>query len=146
LANTHATSIAKIDGIKGRQGMSTVELKRIRLTLARTKAFPEGSARHGYEFVAPLDATGHIDPQAWKLAREQCHVRRFWGDEQDDIGHLVHRPGGSWAFHYDMAGDEDDEAGYRFGSHTFNMGDYVSIKDEDGDLHTFQVVAVTRAA
>ena len=126
--------------------MSTGDLKRIRLTLARTKAFPDGSARHGYEFVAPLDATGHIDATAWKGVRDQCHVRRFWGDEQDDIGHLVHRPGGSWAFHYDVAGDEDDEAGYRFGAHTFNVGDYVSIKDEDGDLHTFQVVVVTRAA
>ena len=126
--------------------MSTVELKRIRMTLARTKAFPEGSTRHGYEFVAPLDATGHIDAAAWKSVREMCNVRRFWGGEPDDIGHLVHRRGGSWAFHYDVAGDEDDEAGYRFGAHTFNMGDYVSIKDEDGDLHTLQVVAVTRAA
>jgi hypothetical protein len=126
--------------------MSTIELKRIRLTMARTKAFPEGSQRHGYEFVAPLDATGHIDAVAWKTVRDQCHVRRFWGDEADDIGHLVHRPGGSWAFHYDVAGDEDDEAGYRFGAHTFNVGDYVSIKDEDGELHTFQVVAVSRAS
>lgn len=125
--------------------MSAAELKRIRLTMARTKAYPEGSPRHGYEFVAPLDATGHIDAVAWKAVRDQCHVRRFWGDEADDIGHLVHRAGGSWAFHYDVAGDEDDEAGYRFGAHTFNMGDYVSIKDEDGELHTFQVVAVTRA-
>src|SRR5262245_42505775 len=30
------------------------ELKRIRLNLARSKEFPAGSARHGYEFVAPL--------------------------------------------------------------------------------------------
>jgi len=36
-------------------------LKRIRLNLARSKEFPNGSARHGYEFVAPLDDTGHID-------------------------------------------------------------------------------------
>jgi hypothetical protein len=31
------------------------EFKRIRLELARSKEFPEGSATHGYEFVAPLD-------------------------------------------------------------------------------------------
>jgi hypothetical protein len=41
------------------------ELKRIRLNLARSKEFPSGSERHGYEFVAPLDARGHIDPQLW---------------------------------------------------------------------------------
>ena len=35
--------------------------KRIRLHLARSKEFPAGSAQHGYEFVAPLDAKSHID-------------------------------------------------------------------------------------
>ena len=64
------------------------------------------------------------------------------GDEVEEIGHLIHRPGGSWAFHYDIDGDDDDEAGYRFGTHAFTPGEYVSIKDEDGDLHTFQVVTV----
>ncbi|WP_298966618.1 hypothetical protein [uncultured Roseibium sp.] len=117
-------------------------LKKIRLNLARTKEFPQGSARHGYEFTAPLDGTGHIDAALWKKERDHCRVRRFWGDEQEDIGHLIHRPGGSWAFHYDIDGDDDDEAGYRFGAHAFNPGEYVSIKDEDGELHTFQVVTV----
>ena len=120
----------------------SVDLKLIRLNLARTKEFPGGSARHGYEFTAPLDADGHIDAAAWKKLREKCRVRRFWADEEEDIGHLMHRPGGSWAFHYDIGGDEDDEAGYRFGSHAFNVGEYVSIRDEDGELHTFQVVPV----
>lgn len=117
-------------------------LKKIRLNLARTKEFPQGSAHHGYEFTAPLDETGHIDAAIWKKERDHCRVRRFWGDEEEEIGHLIHRPGGSWAFHYDIDGDDDDEAGYRFGTHAFNPGEYVSIKDEDGDLHTFQVVTV----
>jgi len=30
-------------------------LKRIRLELARSKEFPDGSTAHGYEFVAPVD-------------------------------------------------------------------------------------------
>ncbi|WP_422040040.1 hypothetical protein [Roseibium sp.] len=117
-------------------------LRKIRLNLARTRDFPQGSARHGYEFTAPLDETGHIDATLWKKERDHCRVRRFWGAEEEEIGHLIHRPGGSWAFHYDIDGDDDDEAGYRFGAHTFNPGEYVSIKDEDGDMHTFQVVTV----
>ncbi|NRG19911.1 hypothetical protein HPQ64_19630 [Rhizobiales bacterium] len=117
-------------------------LKKIRLNLARTKEYPNGSAHHGYEFLAPLDADDHIDATQWKMHRKNCRVRRFWGDEEEDIGHLMHRPGGSWAFHYDIDGDEDDEAGYRFGSHAFRPGEYVSIRDEDGDLHTFVVVTV----
>ena len=122
--------------------MPATGLKKIRLNLARTKEFPTGSARHGYEFVAPLAGDGHIDAEAWKKVRERCRVRRFWGGEAEDIGHLVHRPGGSWAFRYDITGEDDDEAGYRFGGHPFVVGEYVSIKDEDGELHTFQVATV----
>lgn len=125
--------------------MTASGLKKIRLNLARTKEHPMGSARHGYEFFAPLDAEGRIDPDAWRRLREKCRVRRFWGGEEEDVGHLVHRPGGSWAFRYDIAGDEDDEAGYRFGAHPFRVGEYVSIKDEDGDLNTFTVVTVLEA-
>ncbi|MCC2113014.1 MAG: hypothetical protein KDJ16_13355 [Hyphomicrobiales bacterium] len=117
-------------------------LKRVRLNLARTKEFPNGSPDHGYEFIAPLDADGHIDAVLWKKYREQCRVRRFWSGEEDEIGHLVHKQGGSWAFHYDIEGDDDDEAGYKFGEHAFQPGEYVSIRDEDGDLHTFQVVSI----
>src|ERR1700730_4407563 len=80
-------------------------LKRIRLNLARSKEFPEGSARRGYEFVAPLDAAGHIDSALWQEYREHCRVHRFWDGEQDENGRLVHKPGGSehalWVFHYE---------------------------------------------
>jgi hypothetical protein len=124
------------------------ELKRIRLNLARSKDFPAGSARHGYEFVAPLDAKGHIDAGLWRTHRDHCGVRRFWGNEEE-IGKLVHKPGGNehsrWVFDYDESADEDDEAGYRFASHAFVPGEYVSIRDEDGDMHTFQVVSVEPA-
>jgi len=124
------------------------ELKRIRLNLARSKEFPTGSSRHGYEFVAPLDATGHIDLVLWRANREHCGVRRFWGDEEE-FGKLVHKPGGNehsrWVFDYDETADEDDEAGYRFASHAFVPGEYVSIRDEDGEMHTFQVISVEPA-
>ncbi len=124
-------------------------LKRIRLNLARSKEFPSGSARHGYEFVAPLDQNGHIDAETWQKYREHCGVRRFWVGEDDEIGHLVHKPGGAeharWVFDYDETADEDDEAGYRFGHHVFRNGEYVSIRDEDGEMHTFQVASVEPA-
>jgi hypothetical protein len=34
---------------------------------------------------------------------------------------------------------------YRFGDHAFRNGEYVSIRDEDGEMHTFQVVSVEPA-
>ena len=125
-------------------------LKRIRLNLARSKEFPSGSARHGYEFVAPLDGKGHIDAALWGQHREHCGVRRFWEGEEDQVGRLVHKPGGPeharWVFDYDVTAEEDDESGYRFGTHVFAPGEYVSIRDEDGEMHTFQVVSVEPAA
>ena len=123
-------------------------LQRITLTLARSKEYPNGSAAHGYEMVAPIDGSGHLDAREWAKAKEACTIRRFWADEEIDLGHLVHRggpKGGSWAFTYDIAGDEDDEAGFRFGAHSFNMGDYVSIRDEDGVMHTFTVSLIEPA-
>jgi len=123
--------------------------KRIRLNLARSKDFPSGSTRHGYEFVAPLDAAGHIDPGQWQKHREYCRVRRFWNDEEEH-GYLVHKPGGAeharWVFDYGDGAQEDEEAGYRFGSHAFRPGEYVTIRDEDGEMHTFLVVAVEAAS
>ena len=124
--------------------------KRIRLHLARSKEFPEGSSRHGYEFVAPIDAKGHIDLELWKKERDHCRVRRFWDGAQEQFGRLVHRPGGAeharWVFDYDASRVDDDEAGYRFGAHAFVPGEYVSISEDDGELHTFRVVAVEPAA
>ena len=51
------------------------KLNRIRLELARTDGFPEGSNRHGYEFVAPLDGKGHIDPRNRKTRSVAAPVR-----------------------------------------------------------------------
>lgn len=118
-------------------------IMKIRLELARDHDFPSGSPNHGYEFTAPLNEKGHIDPDEWHKAREHCRVVRFWQGEEDEIGHLVRKPGGSWAFHYDIHGDEDDdEAGYRFGDHAFAPGEYVSINEHDDVLRTFRVVTV----
>jgi hypothetical protein len=118
-------------------------LSKVRLVLARDPEFPEGSATHGYEFLAPLDAKGHIKVKAWHDVKQKCRVKRFWGEEPDEIGHLVRKPGGSWAFHYDIHGDiDDDEAGYRFGDHAFKPGEYVSIREHDEELRTFRITSV----
>jgi hypothetical protein len=117
-------------------------LKKIRLELARSHEHPEGARDIGYEFAAPLDDKGRINPDEWQKNRDHCRVRRFRPGEDDDIGHLVRKPGGSWAFHYDIHSDEEeDESGYRFGDHEFRPGEYVSVREDDG-LHTYKVVRV----
>jgi hypothetical protein len=98
----------------------------------------------------PLDANGRIDPDLWRRYREHCGVRRYWEGENDEFGRLVHRPGSAqpacWLFDYDETTQDDDEAGYRFGDHVFRNGEYVSIRGEDGEMHTFRVVSVEPGA
>ncbi|HEY1364477.1 MAG TPA: hypothetical protein VGF60_19700 [Xanthobacteraceae bacterium] len=76
-------------------------------------------------------------------------MRRFWNGSDDQFGQLVHKPGGAeharWVFDYDPESTEDDESGYRFGAHSFAPGEYVSIRGDDGEMHTFQVASVEPA-
>ncbi len=122
-------------------------LKRVTLQAARSKRFPDGSIRHGYDFFAPLTADGHIDLEAWKPRRGECFAHRFWGDDPEQHGLLVHKAGGlggsTWSFELGAGAtlDEEDD-GFRFGDHPFREGEYVSIRDEDGELVTFRVVSV----
>jgi hypothetical protein len=120
-----------------------MQLQKIRLELARDHDFPQGSRHHGYEFVAPLGPEGRLDPEGWKKHRAECRAWRFWGEEEQETGHLVRKPGGHWAFHYDIYGDvDDDESGHRFGDHAFILGEYVSVKDHDDKLRTFRVTRI----
>ncbi len=122
-------------------------LWRIRLERAREKGMGEVPAGDGYEFVAPLDDKGFIDVEAWKNYRTLCFVHRLDAGAIAERGLLVHRAGGAggatWAFDYEL-GEGDEEAGYRFGAHPFKVGEYVSIRDEDGDLHTYRVASVVK--
>ena len=56
----------------------TATLKRIALTLARSKDFPNGSSQIGYDFIAPLDSNGHIDLPAWKKHRRRMQRPAFF--------------------------------------------------------------------
>jgi hypothetical protein len=117
------------------------EFRRIRLELAREPGHPVGSRRDGYQLIAPLDGDGRIDATLWRAHRGACGVTRFRATEDDEIGHLVHKQGGSWAFHYDVAGEGDDEEGYRFQNERFQVGEYLSVREGDKQ-HTYRVVSV----
>ena len=102
---------------------------------------------HGYDFVAPLTDDGHIDLEAWKAHRGECFAHRFWGGEPSLRGLLVHRAGGrggsTWSFEWNKgARNEEEEEGFRFGDHAFKVGEYVSVREEEGELLTFRVTSV----
>jgi hypothetical protein len=118
----------------------------VTLNLARTHDFPDGSSRHGYEIVAPLDAKGRLNADEWRAKREKCRAKRFWQGEPDRHGSLVHRAGGmggsTWLIDYNAETSDDDEPGFRLQSHSFIPDEYVSFREEDGTYHTFKVVSV----
>jgi hypothetical protein len=117
-------------------------LRQIRLELARNAEFPEGSPQRGYAFVAPLTDDGSLDREGWRAQRAACTVRRFWPNQDDEHGHLVHHQGDHWAFHYDALADDDEEPIFRFDRHRFLVGEYIAITEHDGVQRTFRVAQV----
>ena len=118
------------------------QFRQIRIALAREPGHPDGDAEVAYILVAPLDPNGRIDPKLWRAHRDACRVARQRPDEQEKLGHLVHRPGGGWAFHYDGETALSDEVGYHFADERFVVGEYVSL-NERGRMHTYRVTTVS---
>jgi hypothetical protein len=114
-------------------------MRTVRLEVARSHEFPEGSAAHGYELHVPLTAASTLDRDGWMHNRQTCSFRRFWGDEEDH-GQLLHRAHG-WALSFAPEGSEI-EAIFRADDHRFVVGEYVSIKERDGVTRTFKVTSV----
>ncbi len=125
----------------GITGDSLVNLNFIRLELARTPEFPQGSSAHRYEFVAPLTKNAHIDAEAWRDVKDRCEVTRVWGDEELQFGLLRH-VGKGWRFDYDEADDTDDEPFFKLDQHALTPGAYVSVTEHDGVQRPFKVVSV----
>ena len=121
-----------------------MSLRRITLHLARTRERPEGDPQHGYELVAPLDPSGHLDAEAWQEAKALCTVRRFSPSSEDEHGRLIHTRHREWAFSY-APGEEDDEPIFRLADHRFVAGEYVSITEHDGVMRPFRVASVRNA-
>ena len=119
------------------------QFRQIRIALAREPGHPEGDAEVAYIIVAPLDLDDRIDPKLWRAHKEACRIVRQRPGEQDKHGHLVHRPGGGWIFHYDDGETSlPDEVGYHFADERFVVGEYVSL-NEGGKMHTYRVTSVS---
>jgi hypothetical protein len=117
---------------------------RVRLELARSREFPDGSNRHGYEFMLPLTEAGKLDLADWERAPELCTVHRFWDGEGDEVGQLVRTGKGKWAFSY-VVGEDDDEPIHRFAEHVFREGEYISVREANGEPHTFRIALIQPA-
>lgn len=115
---------------------------KVRLELARSAEAVNGDAEHGYEFAAPVDASGRLDETAWRADKAHARVRRFHPHDGDEVGRLIHTRHGQWAFSY-APGEEDDELFFHLETHALRPGEYVSITEHDGATRTFRVAAIS---
>jgi hypothetical protein len=115
---------------------------RIKLTLGRTREAPNGDPRHGYEFIAPLNAQGHVDALAWTQCREHCVVRSFRPGQADKQGHLRHL-GHGWRFDFGPERAGADEPLFKLDKHLIARNLYLTITEDNGVQQPFRIVAVT---
>jgi hypothetical protein len=122
----------------------TAHWRRIRLELARSHELPEGSTRHGYVLVLPLDERGRIDEATVRKMPELCTLHRFWEGDGESVGQVVRRGSGRWAFAY-HADRADDEPVPHLPDHVFRPGEYLAVREADGKEHTLRIVTVEPA-
>lgn len=115
----------------------------IRLELARTPAFPNGSAARSYVLRLPLGSDGLIDEQEYRNHPELATVRRFWPNEPDRRGSLLRTPRG-WTLSYEV-GEDDDETIFRLDAHSIQPGSYITLTEPDGEKLPFLVKALAPA-
>lgn len=118
--------------------------KSIRLELARTTDYPQGSASRAYLLHLPLDAHGLIDERTLRKAPARATVHRFWPNERDMAGYVIQTPQG-WALSY-RPGEEDDEAVFHLETHPIRLGEYVTLTEPDGRQLPFRVANVSALA
>lgn len=123
-----------------------MSLSRIVMRLARNPGteFSGGDDHRGYTLVAPLDAAGKLDAEAFGKAEASCTVHRFTPDE-DPIDGVLGLRAKQWFFNYGEEDDLADEPVYRLGDHVFAVGEYVTVTEEDGRPLTYKITELAAA-
>jgi hypothetical protein len=117
-----------------------IGLTRVILRLGRNPdaGYPDGEDGYGYVIQAPLDADMRLDPALWREKKDLCTVRRFHPLEAPADGWLRHR-GDNWYFWYDEQDEGPEEPVYKLGAHRLAAGEYITVREGDGEALTFRV-------
>jgi hypothetical protein len=122
--------------------LASMTWKSIRLELARTEEFPEGSASRAYLLRLPLDEAGLIEESSLSSMPARATVRRHWPNQPDMSGYVIRTPGG-WAFSYRL-GEEDDELVFHLETHPIRLGEYITLTEPDGSRLPFRVADLSQ--
>lgn len=112
----------------------------VKLELGRTDRFPSGSASRSYLIRVPLDDDGLIDEAARAADPGRATVRRFWPNEPDQSGYLLHATNG-WVFSY-AVGEDDDENLFHLENHPVKAGEYLTVTEPDGARLPYRITSV----
>src|SRR5262245_24061352 len=117
-----------------------IGLTRVILRLGRNPdaGYPDGDDDYGYVIQAPLDANGRLDAALWREKKAQCTVRRFQPQETAADGWL-RLLGENWYFWYDEEDEGPAEPLFKLGAHELRPGEYVTVREGDGEVLTFRV-------
>ena len=122
----------------------------IRLELASNWQFPRGSAGRSYLIRLPLDEDGAIDSATLESQPVRATVRRYWPNQADMVGHLVHT-GPGYAIRYEMNGSKlnGTHVNGRFDQRLFELdvdsirvGELISLTEPDGHVARFRVADI----
>lgn len=123
--------------------------KVLRLELASSWQFPRGSAGRSYLIRLPLLEKGEIDTATLEAQPMRATVRRYWPNEADMVGRLVHTPRG-FAIQYESSGSarpngnsrskgNPDERLYQFGADAVRVGEEILLTEPDGHRVRYRV-------
>jgi len=126
--------------VESNLGRSRVQWSSVRLELAETAGFPEGSAARAYIVHLPLSDVGTIDASALLRAPTSALIRRYWPNEADLLG-FVSASDRGWTFSCRI-GPEDDERIFDMSANRIKRGEYLTIREHDGSELMFRVAEV----
>ena len=125
--------------------------KVIRLELASSWEFPKGSAGRSYLIRLPLGDDGAIDSATLESQPARATVRRYWPNQADMLGYLVHTPRG-YAIRYEMNGTKLNGSAqanghrepklFQFGAEAIRLGEEIVIIEPDGNEARFRIAGM----
>lgn len=121
----------------GSPQITGVTWKTIRLELAQTESFPQGSAGRAFLLHVPVNAEGFIDSAALHQSPRQAIVRRFWPSEPDQAGR-IERANDDWALC--CRAGKAGETMFQLHGGPLLLGRNVMIQGPDGVRLPFRVV------
>ena len=132
-----------------RPNSANMNWKVIRLELASSWKFPRGSAGRSYLIRLPLTDEGAIDIRALQSQPSRATVRRYWPNEADMVGQLVHTPTG-YAIQYELNGSAKSNGSLgsnghgeprllQFGADAVRLGDEIFLTEPDGNEARYRI-------